>query len=129
MTEVKRFHARARAVLAGTDDALTLREFLARGGFSDYFAAHFMTPLVAAVWSTAPRSDSLRPVPIPVTLVRMSDVTRLLDAAAAGEPHAAAELLPSEWLPRIQHDNAATFFRWPETAADRTAPAAAGTVL
>jgi len=27
-------------------------------------------------------------------LVRMSDVTRLLDAAAAGEPHAAAELLP-----------------------------------
>jgi hypothetical protein len=24
----------------------------------------------------------------------MSDVTRLLDAAAAGEPHAAAELLP-----------------------------------
>jgi RNA polymerase sigma factor (TIGR02999 family) len=27
-------------------------------------------------------------------LVRMSDVTRLLDAAAAGEPHAAADLLP-----------------------------------
>jgi len=28
------------------------------------------------------------------TLAGMSDVTRLLDAAAAGEPHAAAELLP-----------------------------------
>ena len=27
-------------------------------------------------------------------LVRMSDVTRLLDAAAAGEPHVAADLLP-----------------------------------
>src|SRR5262245_44756343 len=27
-------------------------------------------------------------------LAAMSDVTRLLDAAAAGEPHAAAELLP-----------------------------------
>jgi RNA polymerase sigma factor (TIGR02999 family) len=29
-----------------------------------------------------------------VTIVRMSDVTRLLDAAAAGDPGAAAELLP-----------------------------------
>lgn len=52
--EVKKFHREARAVLAGTDDALTLREFLVRGQFSDYFTAHFMTPVVAAVWSTAP---------------------------------------------------------------------------
>jgi len=54
LTEVKRFHRQAQAVLAGTDDTLTLREFLSRGGFSSYFTAHFMTPLVAAVWSTAP---------------------------------------------------------------------------
>ena len=54
LTEVKKFHRHARDVLAGTDDALTLRQFLRRGGFSDYFTSHFMTPLVAAVWSTAP---------------------------------------------------------------------------
>jgi predicted NAD/FAD-binding protein len=52
--EVVRFHRRARALLAGEDDTLTVREFLAAGRFSRYFAAHFMTPLIAAVWSTAP---------------------------------------------------------------------------
>jgi predicted NAD/FAD-binding protein len=52
--EVVRFHRRANALLAGGDDSLTMREFLARGGFSSYFSAHFMTPLIAAVWSTAP---------------------------------------------------------------------------
>ena len=54
LTEVKRFHRQASEVLAGSDDALTLAQFLVRGGFSDYFNSHFMTPLVAAVWSTAP---------------------------------------------------------------------------
>ncbi|MCW2498091.1 FAD-dependent oxidoreductase [Jatrophihabitans sp.] len=54
LTEVKRFHRQAKELLAGDDDALTLREFLAAGGFSDYFVSHFMTPVVAAVWSTAP---------------------------------------------------------------------------
>jgi predicted NAD/FAD-binding protein len=52
--EVVRFHRRARRLLAGSDDALTLQQFLTAGRFSRYFAAHFMTPLVAAVWSTAP---------------------------------------------------------------------------
>jgi len=52
--EVVRFHRQARALLAGADDQLTVREFLAAGRFSQYFAAHFMTPLIAAVWSTAP---------------------------------------------------------------------------
>ena len=36
----------------------------------------------------------MRPAGPAGILVRMSDVTRLLDAAAAGEPHAAADLLP-----------------------------------
>jgi len=54
--EVVRFHRQARALLAGDDDGLSVREFLAGGGFSPYFAAHFMTPLIAAVWSTAPTS-------------------------------------------------------------------------
>lgn len=52
--EVVRFHRRARALLAGSDDDITVRQFLAAGEFSPYFAAHFMTPLIAAVWSTAP---------------------------------------------------------------------------
>jgi predicted NAD/FAD-binding protein len=52
--EVVRFHRRARALLEGEDDGQTVRQFLATGKFSPYFVAHFMTPLIAAVWSTAP---------------------------------------------------------------------------
>jgi predicted NAD/FAD-binding protein len=54
LTEVVRFNRRARALLESDDDGQTLREFLAAGRFSPYFVAHFMTPLIAAVWSTAP---------------------------------------------------------------------------
>ena len=52
--EVRRFHRQAHGVLAGDDDELTLAQFLSAGGFSPYFVGHFMTPLVASVWSTAP---------------------------------------------------------------------------
>jgi predicted NAD/FAD-binding protein len=54
--EIPRFHRRARAVLAapGEPGDVTLREFLAAGGFSAYFSRHFMGPLVAAVWSCDP---------------------------------------------------------------------------
>ena len=51
LAQVPIFHRRARAVLAGEDDTLTLGEFLRRGRFTDYFAHHFVLPLVAAVWS------------------------------------------------------------------------------
>ncbi|MFI8236861.1 NAD(P)/FAD-dependent oxidoreductase [Streptomyces sp. NPDC085866] len=52
LTEVPAFHRAARRLLArGADGALTLGGFLDREGFSAYFRAHFMTPLVAAVWS------------------------------------------------------------------------------
>ena len=54
LTEIPRFHRRARALLAGPDDERTLRRFLADGGFSTYFERHFMEPLVAAVWSCDP---------------------------------------------------------------------------
>jgi uncharacterized protein len=54
LTEVVRFHRRARQLLADGDDSLTLSQFLAQGHFSAYFAAHFVTPVVAAVWSCAP---------------------------------------------------------------------------
>ncbi|MER8104879.1 FAD-dependent oxidoreductase [Kitasatospora sp. NPDC094016] len=57
LSEVPRFHRRARALLAapGAGEP-TLAEFLAAGGFSRYFTSHFMTPLVAAVWSCAPEA-------------------------------------------------------------------------
>ena len=52
--EITRFGHRARALLRSADHELTVREYLAQGRFTPYFVAHFMTPLIAAVWSTAP---------------------------------------------------------------------------
>jgi len=57
LTEVPRFHRRARALLeqpAGRSGDQTLRDFLTDGGFSAYFCRQFMEPLVAAVWSCDP---------------------------------------------------------------------------
>ncbi|MFQ6146028.1 NAD(P)/FAD-dependent oxidoreductase [Streptomyces seoulensis] len=53
LAEVPRFHRAARRQLADgdADHTLTLGAFLDRKGFSAYFRAHFMTPLVSAVWS------------------------------------------------------------------------------
>jgi len=55
LAEVTRFHRLARAELARDDDGRhTLGEFLATARFSRYFTAHFIVPLVAAVWSCPP---------------------------------------------------------------------------
>ncbi|QBJ98541.1 FAD-dependent oxidoreductase [Rhodococcus sp. ABRD24] len=55
--EVRRFHRQARDVLADqARDRWTLADFLDAGRFSDYFTAHFMTPLVSAVWSCDPKT-------------------------------------------------------------------------
>jgi predicted NAD/FAD-binding protein/DUF1365 family protein len=54
LTEIPRFHARAKALLAEDGPDTTLREFLERGRFTAYFTRHFMEPLVAAVWSCDP---------------------------------------------------------------------------
>ena len=57
LAEVPRFHRRARALLAlpepptGTTTEPTVGEFARRHGFSNYFVAHFLTPVVSAVWS------------------------------------------------------------------------------
>ncbi|MFH8568538.1 NAD(P)/FAD-dependent oxidoreductase [Streptomyces sp. NPDC017993] len=78
LTEIVAFRRAARALLAtgaadapsGTggrdaasepheDPEPTLGAFLRRGRFSPYFTAHFMTPLVSAVWSCGP-STALR---------------------------------------------------------------------
>jgi uncharacterized protein len=54
LAEIKRFHAEATRLLQTDGDHETLGAFLDRHGFSRYFGDHFMTPLVAAVWSSPP---------------------------------------------------------------------------
>ncbi len=57
--EILRFHRAARGLLAAAEsgpDELTLGQFLAAGGYSEYFRAHFALPFVAAVWSCSPES-------------------------------------------------------------------------
>ena len=74
LSEINRFHRHANHVLAESEqteqtgtrteqtdpagprtgpsvDDLTMAEFLVQGGYSPYFTAHFITPLIAAVWS------------------------------------------------------------------------------
>jgi predicted NAD/FAD-binding protein len=53
LAEIKRFHA-AATLLLQTDTDETVGRFVDRHGFSRYFVDHFMTPLVAAVWSCPP---------------------------------------------------------------------------
>jgi uncharacterized protein len=59
LAEIKRFHAVATQLLQTDGDDETLGAFLDRHGFSRYFVDHFMTPLVAAVWSCPP-GDAMR---------------------------------------------------------------------
>ncbi|MFD6426062.1 NAD(P)/FAD-dependent oxidoreductase [Streptomyces sp. NPDC060198] len=59
LAEVPRFHRAARVLLAepegaGGEGLLTLGEFAERHRFSAYFRAHFLTPVVSAVWSCDP---------------------------------------------------------------------------
>ncbi|MEU8538121.1 FAD-dependent oxidoreductase [Streptomyces sp. BPPL-273] len=52
LAQVPRFHRAARRLLEAEDEQeLTLGEFLDRERFPAYFRAHFMTPVVSAVWS------------------------------------------------------------------------------
>jgi len=58
LAEVLRFHREASRLIAGRHPAqeadLTLGQFLAAGGYSRYFTAHFALPFVSAVWSCPP---------------------------------------------------------------------------
>lgn len=54
LTEIPRFHRRAKALLAQPGDDMTLAAFLDVHRFTPYFRRHFMEPLVAAVWSCDP---------------------------------------------------------------------------
>ncbi|MFD9944907.1 NAD(P)/FAD-dependent oxidoreductase [Nonomuraea sp. NPDC059023] len=51
LSEVPRFHRAARRELAARNER-TVAAFAA--GFSPYFDAHYLTPLISAVWSCAP---------------------------------------------------------------------------
>ena len=65
LSEVPRFHRDARRVLAQAGDGsdeLTLGQFLAAGGYSGYFADHFLLPLVSAVWSAGPGIGAQQPI-------------------------------------------------------------------
>jgi predicted NAD/FAD-binding protein len=53
LAQVKRFHRRAKEMVAAGDDQVTLREFLSDGGFSPYFVRHFVVPVVSSVWSAS----------------------------------------------------------------------------
>ncbi|MFE8975091.1 NAD(P)/FAD-dependent oxidoreductase [Streptomyces cyaneofuscatus] len=57
LAEVTRFHRAARALLELPESPapdMTLGEFARRGRFSPYFHAHFLSPMVSAVWSCDP---------------------------------------------------------------------------
>ncbi|MCX4539805.1 FAD-dependent oxidoreductase [Streptomyces sp. NBC_01565] len=57
LAEVPLFHRRARRLLRESrPEHHTLGDFLSDGGFSPYFVSHFITPLVAAVWSCPART-------------------------------------------------------------------------
>ena len=53
LVEIPRFHRSARALLDRREQDPSWGEFLAAGGFSDYFVRHFAFPLVSCVWSCA----------------------------------------------------------------------------
>lgn len=65
LTEVPRFHRRARALLEAGDTTTTLADFIHRERFPAYFVGHFLVPLVACVWS-ASRADALRYPALPL---------------------------------------------------------------
>jgi predicted NAD/FAD-binding protein len=54
LAQIPRFYRQARGILEEGDDDISLGDFLARGGYSDYFISHFAVPIVSCVWSVAP---------------------------------------------------------------------------
>jgi len=58
LAAILKFHREASRLAASADPAgpaeLTLGQFLAAGGYSRYFTAHFALPFVSAVWSCPP---------------------------------------------------------------------------
>ena len=54
LTEIARFHREARRYLAAGGGEQSVKDFLAVGRYSAYFQAHYILPVVSAVWSAGP---------------------------------------------------------------------------
>ncbi len=62
LVDVFRFGRRGRRVLASSADPnATIAEFLAEGHFSDAFTQYYLTPMIAAIWSTGSEQASSYP--------------------------------------------------------------------
>lgn len=55
IADILRFNGRARALLAGDDDRITLGEYLAREGYSRPFIERYILPMGRAIWSATGR--------------------------------------------------------------------------
>ena len=54
VADILRFNSRAPELLRPGAPLLTLREYLAREGYSKYFVEHYIIPMGAAIWSSRP---------------------------------------------------------------------------
>ncbi|HEY7718361.1 MAG TPA: FAD-dependent oxidoreductase, partial [Pedococcus sp.] len=63
LVQIKRFHRRASAFLAGTDDSdtTTYGDFLRAEGFDEHFVTHYAVPVVSCVWSSGQDTALLYP--------------------------------------------------------------------
>ena len=103
LTEIPRFHRRARALLEQPDGrGRTTRrcgDFLADGGFSAYFRRHFMEPLVAAVWSCDPAVALDYPARYLFEFLAPPRDARRSSARRSGAPSSAARASTSRGSP------------------------------
>jgi len=56
IADILRFNRSARELLAAQDDALTLSEYLRRGGYSEAFVERYIVPMGRAIWSATGES-------------------------------------------------------------------------
>jgi predicted NAD/FAD-binding protein len=56
LREILRFNGEAPALLDAPGGELALRDYLARGGYGRAFVDHYIVPMGAAIWSTAPEA-------------------------------------------------------------------------
>jgi len=85
LAEVKRFHVHANRVLRNPDAGdVTIGAFLVIGGYTKYFADHFMLPVVSTVWS-AERADTPHRVDRVVVATHADQALRLLAEPTAAE--------------------------------------------
>ena len=102
------FHRAARALLAqpdgAGDDRLHPRAIPApRAASPPYFVAHFMTPLVSAVWSCAPTTALRYPAALPVPLPRPPRHARPSPARRRGGRSPAARAATSSRVAQAAH--------------------------